>query len=407
MRPQRRNRNRRVEEPAPAPGFLGVEGGGREEGGGIGGHGPVHLHPVEGRHREEQDEQRHREQRAQPHGRIAPSQSRDGPGGDENEEQDGRNDEGLQAEEAPREYRFEVHLRAALRELEGEAGPSVASVPRHHRREERGGERDPGVRPGGREKAAAPRVENQREEDLRGEEEPGVLAEAGHADGEPGGDEPRPSPALQGPHREVQSGHPPGDEGAVRRDDGLPEREERRDEEHRGGKECHPRTEEAASGEEEEEAEHARPERRGEADGSLAVSKKQREGPDGPRRRGWVVEVRKGGVSRVLPVVGFLRRKGDEPRVRDVQEGRECEEQEGGERRGDGGSRGAHRGHQTRRTGWRSSRTTSPSLKTRTVPVVWETVTATERVTALIAAADRWRDPRPIGMRTLSEPPCR
>src|SRR5207247_2428949 len=97
-------------------------------------------------------------------------------------------------------------------------------------------------------------------------------------------------------------------------------------------------------------------------------------------------------VPGVLPVVGFLRGDGDEPGVNDVEE-----------RGGDNdqrGPRGIRKPHQILRAVWCSSRTISPPLNTRTVPVVWETEMAMALVSTLMAAAALWRAPNPSGSST-------
>ena len=57
----------------------------------------------------------------------------------------------------------------------------------------------------------------------------------------------------------------------------------------------------------------------------------------------------------------------------------------------------SHAAPQILRAVWCSSSAISPSLKNRTVPVVWETVMATAFVSRVAAAAALWRAPRPMG----------
>jgi hypothetical protein len=148
--------------------------------------------------------------------------------------------------------------------------------------------------------------------------------------------------------------------------------------------------------------------RGGEPDGALAVAEERGRRADRPRREGRVVEVGEVEVARVLPVIGLLRRQRDGAGEEDVErEGAADEEQRealrGAPRRG-GGLRGRR---QILRAVWCSSSTISPSLNTRTVPVVCDTVIATAFVSPVTAAAAEWRAPRPIGTFAAFETTCR
>src|SRR5574342_852324 len=133
-------------------------------------------------------------------------------------------------------------------------------------------------------------------------------------------------------------------------------------------------------------------------------------GADGPGGQRRMVEVGEVQVPRPLPVVGLLRREADPPPVEDVEPGGQDHQRQGGAGRvGDAAERGARggSGSQMRLPVWCSSSTISPPLKTRTAPVVWETVMATAAVSAVMAAAALWRAPRPSGTLIFSLWACR